>query len=53
VHGQSASHGGQRVTKIEAKFLGWGWNQMFPACSLLVIVGSKYDRDKNDILTLD
>ena len=51
--GQSASCGGQLVTKIEASFRGWGWKNMFPACLLLHILGFKYDTDKNHITTVD
>ena len=49
--GQSASCSGQLVTKIEASFRGW--KNKFPACPLLLILGFKYDTDKNYITPVD
>jgi len=51
--GQSASYGGQILTKIEAAFGGGGGIKMFPACPLLLIVLSNYDTDTCHIIRID
>jgi len=50
--GQSASCSGQLVTKIEASLGEGGWTNKFPACPLMLILGFKYDTDKDYIITV-